>query len=158
MYSFVKCLPGHESPNLGPSTFCNEEANNGVSHCTPGFTDEEYHGGLNGINLQRGTAKALLLLTAREHLSNTSLSLSLDALPGQHRAGRFAERKPWHWQPPPSARRRWQSRVCCIVTVSYPARSVRMRVAEGVGVNVGMTLTRLYARVSVTVYPLMHSN
>lgn len=53
MSSFLQCLPGHESPNLGPSTLCNEEANDRVSHCTPGFTDEEYHGGLNSIDLQR---------------------------------------------------------------------------------------------------------
>lgn len=56
MYSFLKCLPRHESPNLGPSALCNEEANDGVSDCTPGFTDEEYHGGLNSVDLQRGTA------------------------------------------------------------------------------------------------------
>lgn len=55
MYSFLKCLPGHESPNLGPFTLCNEEANNRVSDSTPGFTDEENHGGLNSIDLQRGT-------------------------------------------------------------------------------------------------------
>lgn len=43
--------PGHESANLGPSAFCNEETHNRVGHCTPSFTDEQHHGGLEGVNL-----------------------------------------------------------------------------------------------------------
>lgn len=44
-------LPRHESANLGPSALCNEEPNNGVGHCAPGFTDEQHHGGLEGCDL-----------------------------------------------------------------------------------------------------------
>lgn len=50
---FLQSSPGHESANLGPSALCNEETDNRVSHCAPGFTDEEHHGGLKGVNLQR---------------------------------------------------------------------------------------------------------
>lgn len=47
--------PGHESANLGPSALCNEEANNRVGHCTPGFTYEQHHGRLEGVDLQSRT-------------------------------------------------------------------------------------------------------
>lgn len=70
--------PGHESANLGPSTLRNEESDNGVCHCPPGFTNEQHHGGLEGVDLQSGTGtgwslkkharrKVSHLLTHRSH-------------------------------------------------------------------------------------------
>lgn len=47
-------LPRHESANLGPSALCDEEPDNRVGHCTPGFTDEQHHGGLEGCDLHSG--------------------------------------------------------------------------------------------------------
>ena len=47
--------PGHESANLGPSALCNEESDNRVCDCTPGFTNEQHHGRLEGVDLQSRT-------------------------------------------------------------------------------------------------------
>lgn len=52
--SSLEFLPRHESADLGPSGLGNEEAHNRVGHGAPGFTDEQHHGGLEGVDL-RGT-------------------------------------------------------------------------------------------------------
>lgn len=57
--------PGHESANLGPSALCNEKTDNRVSHCTPGFTSEQHHGGLEGVDLQSRTATDRIKNTCR---------------------------------------------------------------------------------------------
>lgn len=61
MHSSLKGSPGHESPDPGPSALGDEEANNRVGHGAPGLTDEEHHGGLNGVNLQRNSHSPLWL-------------------------------------------------------------------------------------------------
>ena len=47
--------PWHKSANLGPPALCNAEANNRIGHCSPDFTCEQHHGGLEGIDLQSKT-------------------------------------------------------------------------------------------------------
>lgn len=52
-YIFISVSPGHQSADLGPSALCNEETNDGVGHGAPGFTDEQHHGGLDSVDLER---------------------------------------------------------------------------------------------------------
>lgn len=47
--------PGHESSNPGPFAFCDEETDHRIGHSTPDFTDEQHHGGLEGVNLWSAT-------------------------------------------------------------------------------------------------------
>lgn len=56
----------------------------------------------------------------------SSFSLSSSTLPERYQAGRFAGRKPWRWQPPPWARRRWRNTLYCIMSTSGPTRSVQI--------------------------------
>lgn len=128
--------PGHESANLGPSALCNEKSDNGVSHCTPGFTNEQHHGGLDSVDLERweGNKDKSKYIERIQKIHMFSLLLSCltsAALPERCRAGRFAGRRPWRWRPPPWALRRWRSTACCIATTSGPARSVETEVTNG---------------------------
>lgn len=59
------------------------------------------------------------------HTLSHTLSLSLNTLPGQHRAGRFAGRRLWRWQPPPWVRRQWRNTTYCIMATSGSSRSVK---------------------------------
>ncbi len=129
--------PGHESANPGPSALCNEETNNRVGHCAPGFTDEQNHGGLEGIDLQsRAETNWSLKHTQAQNSLSFTLYLSSNTLPERCRAGRFAERRPWRWQPPPWERHRWRNTAYCIMTTCGPAPSVKTETARERGWNV----------------------
>lgn len=50
---FIAVSPGHQAADLSPSALCNEETNDRVGHSAPGFTNEQNHGGLDSIDLER---------------------------------------------------------------------------------------------------------
>lgn len=62
-----------------------------------------------------------------------SLSTLLNTLPERCRAGRSAGRRPWRWQPPPWALRRWRNTACCITSTCGPAQSVKTEVTREKG-------------------------
>lgn len=43
--------PWHESSNLCPFAFSDEESHNGVSNCPPSLADKQHHRGLEWVNL-----------------------------------------------------------------------------------------------------------
>lgn len=117
--------PGHESSNPGPFAFCDEETDHRIGHSTPDFTDEQHHGGLEGVNLRSATGtrwNSQAHISIPAHFFHLWKSLPV-RLPEQRRAGRFAGRILWRWQPLPWARRRWQNTICCIATTSGSGRS-----------------------------------
>lgn len=117
--------PGHESANLGPSALRDEEADHRIRHCTPGFTDEQHHGRLEGVDLGSRTG-----LRTRKMKVYTHSDRLCRHLPERHRAGRFAGRRPWHWRRPPWALRRWRNTAYCLMSASGSGRSARTRERE----------------------------